>query len=156
MKVKIKKLSDDAVIPSYSKIGDAGLDMTATSRVVDEYGNFTYGTGLAVEIPEGYVGLLFPRSSICKQNQYLTNSVGVLDSNYRGEVKFKFKFGIGLQYDLDTPFEKYRMVMPYNLYEVGDRIGQLIIMPYPNIEFEEVDELSSTNRGEGGFGSTGK
>ena len=152
MKVKIKKLSDDAVIPSYSKIGDAGLDMTATSRVVDEYGNFTYGTGLAVEIPEGYVGLLFPRSSICKQNQYLTNSVGVLDSNYRGEVKFKFKFGIGL----DTLNKEFHPIIPYNFYEVGDRIGQLIIMPYPNIEFEEVDELTSTNRGEGGFGSTGK
>ena len=156
MKVKIKKLNDDAVIPSYSKIGDAGLDMTATSKTVDEYGNFTYGTGLAVEIPEGYVGLLFPRSSICKQNQYLTNSVGVLDSNYRGEVKFKFKFGIGLEYDQDSPNKEYRPTMNWNLYDVGDRIGQLIIMPYPYIEFEEVDELSSTNRGEGGFGSTGK
>lgn len=156
MKVKIKKLSDDAVIPSYSKVGDAGLDMTATSRTVDEYGNFTYGTGLAIEIPKGYVGLLFPRSSICKQNQYLTNSVGVLDSNYRGEVKFKFKFGIGLEYDLDILNKEFHPITSYNFYEVGDRIGQLIIMPYPNIEFEEVDELSSTNRGEGGFGSTGK
>ena len=156
MKVKIKKLNDNAVIPSYSKIGDAGLDMTATSKTVDEYGNFTYGTGLAIEIPEGYVGLLFPRSSICKKHQYLTNSVGVLDSNYRGEVKFKFKFGIGLEYDQDSPNKEYRPTMDWNLYEVGDRIGQLIIMPYPNIEFEEVDELSSTNRGEGGFGSTGK
>ena len=156
MKVKIKKLNYNAVIPSYSKIGDAGLDMTATSKTVDEYGNFTYGTGLAVEIPEGYVGLLFPRSSICKQNQYLTNSVGVLDSNYRGEVKFKFKFGIGLEYDQDSPNKEYHPTMDWNLYDVGDRIGQLIIIPYPYIEFEEVDELSSTNRGEGGFGSTGK
>lgn len=156
MKVKIKKLSDDAVIPSYSKVGDAGLDMTATSRTVDEYGNFTYGTGLAIEIPKGYVGLLFPRSSICKQNQYLTNSVGVLDSNYRGEVKFKFKFGTVLGYDLDTLNKEFHPIVPYSFYEVGDRIGQLIIIPYPNIEFEEVDELSSTNRGEGGFGSTGK
>ena len=96
--------------------------------------------------------MLFPRSSICKQNQYLTNSVGVLDSNYRGEVKFKFKFGIGL----DTLNKEFHPIIPYNFYEVGDRIGQLIIMPYPNIEFEEVDELTSTNRGEGGFGSTGK
>lgn len=156
MKVKIKKLNDNAVIPSYSKIGDAGLDMTATSKTVDEYGNFTYGTGLAVEIPEGYVGLLFPRSSICKQNQYLTNSVGVLDSNYRGEIKFKFKFGMGLEYDQDLSNKEYHPTMDWNLYEVGDRIGQLIIMPYPYIEFEEVDKLSSTNRGEGGFGSTGK
>ena len=75
-----------------------------------------------------------------------------MDSNYRGEVKFKFKFGIGL----DTLNKEFHTIIPYNFYEVGDRIGQLIIMPYPNIEFEEVDELTSTNRGEGGFGSTGK
>lgn len=140
MKVKIKKLAESAVIPKYSKPGDAGLDLTAVTRELDEYGNLVYGTGLAVEIPEGYVGLLFPRSSNSKTNLYLTNHVGIIDSGYRGQLMFKYKtvnFG-------------------NNVYEVGDRVGQLIIIPYPSIEFEEVEELSSTERGTGGYGSTGK
>ena len=140
MKVKIKKLHPDAVIPSYAKPGDAGLDLTATSKVWDDKKEkVVFGTGLAVEIPEGYVGLIFPRSSICKTLMSLANSVGVIDSGYRGEIKFFFKPG-------------YR---PKRNYEVGDRIGQLIIMPYPQIELEEVAELSETERGEGGFGSSG-
>lgn len=83
MEVKIKKLNENAVIPKYSKAGDAGMDLVATSREIDKYGNIVYGTGLAFEIPKGYVGLLFPRSSISKYDMNLTNSVGVLDSeNY--------------------------------------------------------------------------
>jgi dUTP pyrophosphatase len=97
-----------------------------------------YGTGLAVEIPEGHVGLLFPRSSISNSGLILTNSVGVIDSGYRGEIKFRFK------HIPDTAY-----------YKPGDRIGQLIVMPYPEIDFQEVEELSSTERGEGGFGSSG-
>jgi dUTP pyrophosphatase len=141
MKVKIKKLAESAVIPKYSKPGDAGLDLTAVTRELNEYGNLVYGTGLAVEIPEGYVGLLFPRSSNSKTNLYLTNHVGVIDSGYRGELMFKYK-----------TIEHFGK----NVYEVGDRVGQLIIIPYPSIEFEEVEELSSTERGTGGYGSTGK
>ena len=95
MEVKIKKTHKDAVIPRYAKAGDAGLDLTATSISYDEYGNICYGTGLAFEIPEGYVGLIFPRSSNCKKDIILTNCVGVIDSGYRGEVSFKFK---GLDY----------------------------------------------------------
>jgi dUTP pyrophosphatase len=140
MKVKIKKMHANAVIPKYAKPGDAGLDLTATSEEWNE-GNtmVTYGTGLAVEIPEGYVGLVFPRSSVSKTTLNLTNSVGVIDSGYRGEIMFKFRY-------LEEGM----------IYDVGDRIGQLIIMPYPQVEFEEVEDLSSTERGEGGFGSTGK
>lgn len=140
MKVKIKKMHANAVVPKYAKPGDAGLDLTATSEEWNE-GNtmVTYGTGLAVEIPEGYVGLVFPRSSVSKTTLNLTNSVGVIDSGYRGEIMFKFRY-------LEEGM----------IYDVGDRIGQLIIMPYPQIEFEEVEDLSSTERGEGGFGSTGK
>ena len=83
MKVKIKKLCENAVIPSYANPGDAGMDLVATSRMFDKYGNVEYGTGLAMEIPEGYVGLIFPRSSICKQDLSLSNAVGVIDSkNY--------------------------------------------------------------------------
>lgn len=139
MKVKIKRLRKDSVIPSYAKQGDAGMDLTAT-RVWVEDDNICYGTGLAFEIPEGYVGLLFPRSSNAKKDLLLSNSVGVLDSGYRGEVTFKFRQTKSIA----------------NAYAVGDRIGQIIILPYPVIEFEEVDELSETNRGDGGFGSTGK
>lgn len=80
MEVKIKKLNENAVIPTYAKDGDAGMDLTATSKSFDEYGNVVYGTGLAFEIPKGYVGLLFPRSSNAKTDLFLTNSVGVLDS----------------------------------------------------------------------------
>jgi len=139
MKVKIKKLHPDAVIPKYAKLGDAGMDLVA----IDEQWNdtntmVTYNTGLSMEIPEGYVGLLFPRSSISKTDLILSNSVGVIDSGYRGPIMFKFRY----------PEEGM-------VYDVGDRIGQIIIMPYPQIEFEEVEELSTSERGEGGFGSTG-
>ena len=142
MEVKIKKLHPDAVIPVYSKPGDAGLDLTATSIDDDSYGNIIYGTGLAIEIPEGYVGLLYPRSSNSKTDLYLTNHVGVIDSGYRGEIMFKFRPVNGIE-------NAY-------IYAVGDRIGQLIIMPYPSIKFVETEELSDSDRGMGGFGSTGK
>ena len=145
MIVKIKRLSENSVLPRYSKPGDAGMDLTATSLTIDEFGNYEYGTDLAVKIPDGHVGLIFPRSSICKVTQSLTNSVGVIDSQYIGEIKFKFKP------TMKVPIEKKSKSM----YEVGERIGQLIIMPYPKIEFEEVDELPTTERGDGGFGSTG-
>ena len=140
-KVKIKRLHKDAVIPSYSRQGDAGMDLVATSKFYDDFDNVCYGTGLAIEIPEGYVGLLFPRSSISKTDLTLRNSVGIIDSGYRGEITFKFNNILMSSCE------------PYN---VKKRIGQLIIMPYPTIEFEEVEELSTTERGAQGFGSTGK
>lgn len=149
MKVGIKKLHKNAVIPSYAKEGDAGMDLTAVSKTYDEYGNTVYDTGLAFEIPKGYVGLLFPRSSNSKTDLRLTNSVGVLDSGYRGGVMFKFRDDINSHPDLTTPSTSVE-------YEEGDRIGQIIILPYPQIEFEEVEELTKTDRAEGGFGSTGK
>lgn len=144
MKIKIKKLHSNAVIPKYAKPGDAGLDLTVTSKSYDDNENIVYGTGLAVEIPEGYVGLIFPRSSNSKTDLYLTNHVGVIDSGYRGEIMFKFR-----KSNCIKTFQEARV------YEVGDRVGQLIVLPYPAIEFEEVDELSSTDRGVGGFGSSG-
>lgn len=136
-KVKFKKLHSDAVAPSYAKDGDAGLDLTATHMTFEE--NFIeYGTGIAVEIPHGYVGLVFPRSSVSKkENFYLKNSVGVIDSGYRGEIKLRFN-------------------VSDDHYTVGDKVGQLIILPYPTIQLEEVETLSSTERGDGGFGSSGK
>ena len=148
MQVKIKKLHEGAKVPSYSKEGDAGLDFTAVEISRDNVGNITYHTGLAVEIPQGYVGLLFPRSSISKKQQFLTNCVGVIDSGYRGEIMAKFKPVMGTYDTILDLFES-------NEYQVGDKIVQLIILPYPQIEFEEVEELSSSERGHGGFGSTG-
>lgn len=143
MKVNVKKLDSNAVLPTYAKHGDAGMDLTATSKSYDEHGNVVYGTGLAFEIPNGYVGLLFPRSSNTKKDLILGNSVGVLDSGYRGEVIFKYKMTCGFIENKEG-----------HAHEVGDRIGQIIIMPYPQIEFNLVDELSTTDRGIGGFGST--
>jgi dUTP pyrophosphatase len=138
MKVKIKKLHQDAVIPSYAKKGDAGLDLVAVS-VLYKHDQVVYDTGLAFEIPEGHVGLLFPRSSICKKSLTLSNSVGVLDSGYRGSVKFVFN-----------------VYSKGDIYGIGERVGQLLIVPYPTIELEQVDELDETERGSGGFGSSGK
>lgn len=152
MKVNVKKLSENAVLPTYSKHGDAGMDLTATSKSYDEHGNVVYGTSLAFEIPDGYVGLLFPRSSNTKKDLILGNSVGVIDSGYRGEVVFKFK---PLPYYAETEKADPELSIEFPQdYCVGDRIGQIIILPYPKIEFNLVDELSTTDRGIGGFGST--
>lgn len=146
IKVQIKKLDDKAVIPKYAHIGDAGLDLVATSFRESEDGLFLeYGTSLAIKIPEGHVGLLFPRSSISKLPLSLCNSVGVIDSNYLGEIKLRFR---QIEETLIIPDMKTE-------YEVGDRVGQLMIVPYPSVEFVEVDELGETDRGEGGFGSSG-
>lgn len=162
MKVKIKKMSPDAVIPTKAHPSDAGFDFYAASESFDEDGNYVYGTGVALEIPEGYVGLVFPRSSICKKDIILTNSVGVIDSHYRGEVLFKFKSTIRELLPLSllwTRFSKHgknlRISNFGSIYKVGDRIGQIIIVPYPEIELEEADELSVTDRGAGGYGSSG-
>lgn len=139
MKVKVKKLVENAVIPHYAKEGDAGLDLTATSVEIKD-DKVTYGCGLAIEIPKGYVGLLFPRSSNSKKDLLLTNSVGVIDSGYRGEITAVFK----------------KIEYLAKVYKVGERFAQLVILPYPEIELEEAEELSVTERGSKGYGSTGK
>lgn len=139
MILKIKRLSEQAVLPSYAKAGDAGVDLVATSLSrTSKY--FEYGTSLAVEIPEGYVGFLFPRSSISKTDHFLRNSVGVIDSGYRGEIKLR----------MSIP------ALGSREYRLGDKVGQLIIMKLPWVDIEEVEELSDSDRGDGGFGSTGE
>ena len=144
MQVKIKKLHPDAVIPTYAKHGDAGMDMYAIRNgQADEYGNMVYHTGIAMEIPDGHVGLIYPRSSVSKTPHSLRNHVGVIDSGYRGEIIFKFGW-----------VESYVTNEAIKVYRSGDRIGQIIIMPYPQIEFVEVKELGESDRGTGGFGST--
>ena len=138
IKLKIKKLNDRAKIPNYAKKGDAGIDLVATATMSNGY-FIEYGTDLAMEIPEGYVGYIFPRSSISKTDHYLRNSVGVIDSGYRGEIKIR----------MSIP------ALGAKQYKNGDKIAQLIIMKLPWVDIEEVEELSETDRGEGGFGSTG-
>lgn len=143
IKVNIKKLDEKAVIPTYALNGDAGLDLTTVSisQEVSEDGvpMLVYHSGLSVEIPEGYVGLVFPRSSISKTSLTMTNCVGVIDSGYRGEIVSKFKLNTNAA---------------GAIYPVGDRFAQMIILPYPEIEFDVTEELSETERGDGGFGST--
>ena len=143
MDVKFKKLHEDAKIPSYAHDTDAGLDLTAVSftQEFDKSNKLVlvYHTGLAVEIPEGNVGLIFMRSSISDKSISLTNAVAVIDSGYRGELLLKYKITTD---SLPT------------IYQPGEKIGQLIIIPYPKINPIEVEELSSSDRNEGGFGST--
>lgn len=135
MILKVKKLDPQAVVPKYAKQGDAGLDLTAVS--VKHCTNYVeYGTGLGVEIEAGNVGLLFPRSSISKTGHRLLNSVGVIDSGYRGEIKVRMSWA-------NT-----------NPYDIGDKIAQLVIVELPKVVIEEVQELNDSDRGEGGFGST--
>ncbi len=141
MKIRIKKVKPNAVIPKYAKESDAGLDLVATSILSNTTFQITYGLGIALEIPDGFVGLIFPRSSIRNTELILSNSVGVVDAGYRGELQATFIKSNGLD---------------SIAYRVGDRVCQLIIMPHPIVEFEEVEELNNTERGEGGFGSTGK
>lgn len=141
MKVLFKKLVPEAEKPKFGKPGDAGADLVATSVEERNDHQVVYGTGLAVEIPEGMVGLIFPRSSIRNYELVLSNSVGVIDSGYRGEIMATFLKG-----------KKHN---PDEIYKVGDRIAQLVIMPVPLVQYTEVAELSETNRGTGGHGSTG-
>lgn len=139
MVIKIKKVTESALLPIKAHATDAGYDLYADSKSVDEYGNAVYGTGIAVEIPKGYVGLVFPRSSIYKYDLALSNAVGVIDSGYRGEIMAKFR----------------RTQCCQNEYRLGERIAQLIIIPYPEVEFELTAELSDSDRGAGGYGSSG-
>ena len=151
MQVKIKKLNPNAVIPTYAKEGDAGMDLVATEILKDTPEQITYGTGIALEIPEGFVGLVFPRSSIRKTGLQLSNSVGVIDSGYRGELQATFNKIIGKS----EGFYDESKNLNNEFYKIGERIAQIMIIPHPHIEFQEVEELSNTERGEGGFGSTG-
>jgi len=143
MDLKIKRLTDKAIMPVRAHEGDAGLDLTCTNITseINECGQLilVYHTDLAVEIPEGYVGLLCPRSSIYKKSLMQTNCVGIIDSSYRGELMVKFRATTD--------------VVPA-IYNIGDRFTQLIIVPYIAPVVTEVTELSKTDRGEGGYGSS--
>ena len=169
MEVKFKKLSDKAVMPSKAHPTDAGFDMVAVEvKITEDY--VSYKTNIALEIPDGYVGLLFPRSSNSKKDLLLANSVGVVDSHYRGDVEFRFKRILMPVMqdvmiapptgDILTDAKNTRKVpgLAYrddHIYKEGDKVGQLVIMPIPEITLVETDELTETDRGETGFGASG-
>ena len=147
MIVKFKRLVENAVIPKFARIGDAGMDLVATSFSIDEFGNHVFGTGIAGELPENCVGLLFPRSSVTKYGLIMANCVGVWDSGYRGEVFIKFKKLVN---------ENANKIGSQEIYKIGDRVAQVVFLELPKIEILEVGNLGESGRGSGGFGSTGQ
>lgn len=184
IEIKIKKLSENAVIPKYAIDGDVGMDLTAIDVEYDEEKDmYIYHTGISIESPKHYGVLIFPRSSNRNTDAYICNHVPVIDTAvYRGEIMICFKNRdslnqIALKEEMDellTSLQVYRDPsdaveeaykayykakedpMKYAPYKVGDRICQMVVIPYPNVLFKETDELSKTERGEKGFGSTGK
>lgn len=154
MEIKVK-LSDGAPLPRHAKPGDAGLDLTSRETVTLRPGETrTVRTGVSVEVPEGHVGLVFPRSGLGSRGVNLSNCVGVIDSGYRGEIMAPLHnnhaaamlhevWGVAYN-DPDT------MVI-----RRGERVAQLVIVPFVSCECVEVDELSESARGKSGFGSTG-
>ncbi|WP_298628513.1 dUTP diphosphatase [uncultured Senegalimassilia sp.] len=142
VRVPIKILSRDAQIPHMAYNGDAGVDLRSVKRIVLEpQERAMVATGLAIALPEGYAGFVLPRSGLAaKHGISIVNAPGLIDSNYRGELKV-----ILLNTD---PNESFTI-------EIGDRIAQLIVMPVPTINFEQVEELTESQRGESGFGSSG-
>ena len=181
--IKVKKLDARAVIPKYAHNGDVGMDLTAISVEYDRDNDmYIYHTGISIESDMNFGAFLYPRSSNRKTDAYLCNHVGIVDSSiYRGEIMLCFKNRDSLKSRaeiarfnsfinfisngclladacelannemnkvLDNP-------MDFKPYNVGDRISQMVVMSFPNVEMKEFDELSETERGEGGFGSTG-
>lgn len=141
MKINVK-LDKGASLPKHAKSGDAGLDLTAREKVkIAPHQTVLIGTGVSVEIPSGCVGLCFPRSGLAsKRGITLANCVGVIDSGYRGEIMAP----------LHNISEKAQVI------EVGERVFQLVVIPYYTCECVEVEELDETDRGTGGFGSSGR
>ena len=152
MLLEFKKLNEDAETPTRANPYDAGLDLVATSAKRTG-GYIEYGTGIAVNIPKNCVGLLFPRSSISKYDLMLANSVGVIDSGYTGELKVRMN--IVREQKLSGDGSGYDGVRTSKQYNVGDRIAQLVVMPIEHVELTEVTSFIETERGDGGFGSSG-
>ena len=146
MNVRIKKLSEKAIVPTYGTPYAAGADLYACiDETIEIKPGETkmVGTGLAMEIPDGYVGLVFARSGLaCKKGLAPANKVGVIDSDYRGEIK--------------VALHNHNSSGDALPVEAGERIAQISIVPYLKAEFELADELEETDRGEKGFGSTGR
>ena len=136
------RLRDDAVLPSRAHSGDAGFDLSACEEITIGVGErAAVGTGIAVEIPEGHAGLVVPRSGLALRHGIsMVNAPGVIDAGYRGEVRLLL-----LNTDKETPFTVER----------GMRVGQLLVVPVADVDVVETDEVTATERGAGGFGSSG-
>lgn len=184
LEVKFKKLNEKAIIPSYAHDGDVGMDLTAISVEYDADNDlYIYHTGLAFESDYHYGMFLFPRSSNRKTDAYLCNHVGIADSAiYRGEIMLCFKNRTSLRQialesrtiaffnaiedgksveeatkeSVDAWFEAFKNPMLFAPYKEGDRVAQMVVLPYPDVKLKEVENLTETDRGSGGFGSTGK
>ena len=140
--VKFTKMTSEAVTPSHGRFGDAGYDLSSLEDVILEpVERKLIKTGISIELPLGFAALVIPRSgNAINKGLSLVNTPGLIDSNYRGELK-----AIAINLDPKTPIEIRK----------GDRIAQLIIIKAEEVDFTEVDELSETERGSGGFGSSG-
>lgn len=184
LEVKFKKIDEFANIPTYAHDGDIGMDMTATSIEYNhDYDYFEYGTGLSAEAERGKAMLLLPRSSVSNTEAFLCNTPGLVDPfTYRGEIKFRYKNRTSIDtvifkcavrawnalnwwekwnYSFKELEEKIRKnvmdnILSFAPYEIGERIGQMVMVDTPTVSVKVVDELSETVRGEGGFGSSGK
>lgn len=141
VKLKVKRLTDTAKIPTYAHEGDACFDIYSDGIIDIGTSWQVHATGLKFDIPDGYAMMIYSRSGMgFKDDTRLANCVGVIDSSYVGEVKIK------LACDVEVPA----------MYYFGDRIAQAMLIPVPVVEFEEVDDVEETERGDGGFGSSGK
>ena len=144
MQLKIKKINENAVIPTYGTTYSAGADLYACTSgdvTIEAHATEFIHTGLCMEIPVGYVGLIYARSGLaCKRGLAPANKVGVIDSDYRGEII------VALHNHTDEP----------KTIEQGERVAQIVITPFLHVDYVVADELEDTQRGDGGFGSTGK
>ena len=143
MKLRVRRLREDAALPVRAHPGDAGLDLRAAEAATLGPGErASIATGIAIEVPDGHAGLVLPRSGLAAEHGVaLVNSPGLIDSGYRGEVRVLL-----LNTDPERPFR----------VEAGERIAQLLVTPYTEVEPAEAAELAASARGAGGFGSTGR
>jgi len=160
MNMKIKLLTPTAKMPIKAHDDDAAFDCFADSVKLDYEGNLSYGLGFALEIPKGYVGYLYPRSSVCKKTLVMSNGVGIIDAGYRGEVSAKFKPSCVFKKQRVSFYNTEHLVADtpgkISIYEVGDRVAQLIVRPISSVVLEKSDVLSYSERGDGGYGSSGR
>ncbi|HJP15490.1 MAG TPA: dUTP diphosphatase [Acidimicrobiales bacterium] len=144
MEIPITRIDSDLPLPKYAKEGDAGADLVANENITLDPagGRALISTGIAIAIPEGYAGFVQPRSGLAaKHGVTCLNTPGLIDSGYRGELKVLL-----INTDPETPFEVVK----------GERIAQLVIQRVESVEFNEVEQLDDSDRGSGGFGSTGR
>ena len=141
--IEVKRVTDKAHLPKFATKGSAGADLVATKIIKNGLFRVWYDCQISTAIPKGYVGLLFPRSSVSTKPLMLANSVGVVDADYRGTYQIRFN-------------RTFLGIFNRKKYKIGEKIAQLLIVKLADVRYEDVKSLSDTERGEKGFGSTGK